>query len=86
MKTIELECVKLIELFDELFDEVIIYDKYGKYKNFWKTLKFAFKLRKKKFDVAIMLHPTNRVHMMSFFAGIPIRIGYDRKMPFSLLA
>ncbi|MFH1310628.1 MAG: lipopolysaccharide heptosyltransferase II [Candidatus Omnitrophota bacterium] len=61
-------------------DEVIIYDKYGKQKSFWNTFKFALKLRNKKFDMAIALHPTTRVHVMFFLADIPERIGYDRKM------
>ncbi len=61
-------------------DEVITYDKYGFQKSFWSTVKFAFGLRKKKFDTAIALHPTNRVHMMLFMAGIRTRIGYDRNM------
>jgi len=65
-------------------DEVIIYDKYGKDKSFLNTIKFAFGLKKKKFDLAIMLHPTNRVHIMAFLAGIPKRIGYDRKFSFLL--
>ncbi len=61
-------------------DEVIIYDKYGKQKSLFGTIKFAFELRKKKFDRAFMLHPTNRVHLISYLAGIPERIGYDRKL------
>ncbi|MBU1128131.1 MAG: glycosyltransferase family 9 protein [Candidatus Omnitrophica bacterium] len=59
-------------------DEVIIYDKCNKQKGLWETIKFAFALKKKQFDLAIALHPTNRVHLMLFIAGIPIRIGYDR--------
>lgn len=65
-------------------DEVVIYDKYGKHKNFFSTLKFAWYLRKKKFDVAFILHPTNRVHLITFLAGIPERIGYDKKLGFLL--
>ncbi|MCQ9206999.1 MAG: lipopolysaccharide heptosyltransferase II [Omnitrophica bacterium] len=65
-------------------NEVIIYDKYGKHKSVFKTLKFALGLRKKKFDLAIMLHPTNRVHLIAYLAGIPKRVGFDRKMPFLL--
>ncbi|MFH1395574.1 MAG: lipopolysaccharide heptosyltransferase II, partial [Candidatus Omnitrophota bacterium] len=61
-------------------NEVIVYDKYGKQKSFWNTFKFALKLRNKKFDTAIALHPTTRVHVVFFLAGIPERIGYDRKM------
>lgn len=65
-------------------NEVIVYDKYGKHKSIFKTIEFALRLRKKKFDLAIMLHPTNRVHLIAYFAGIPKRVGFDRKMPFLL--
>ena len=65
-------------------DEVIVYDKYGKQKSLLNTIKFARSLRKKEFDLAIMLHPTNRVHIISYVAGIPERVGYDRKLSFLL--
>ena len=65
-------------------DEVIIYDKDGKHKSWRRSLKFAQNLRKKRFDLAVILHPTNRVHLVTFFAGIPRRIGYDRKLGFLL--
>ena len=65
-------------------DEVIIYDKYGKQKSLFSTIRFALALRKKKFDLAVMLHPTNRVHLVAYLAGIPERIGYDRKLAFFL--
>jgi len=65
-------------------NEVIIYDKYGKHKNIFSTINFALGLRKKKFDIAIMLHPTSRVHLISYIAGIPKRIGFDRKLSFLL--
>ncbi|MFH1798654.1 MAG: lipopolysaccharide heptosyltransferase II [Candidatus Omnitrophota bacterium] len=65
-------------------DEVIVYDKREMDKSFRNTLRFSLGLRKKKFDTAIALHPTNRVHIMFFLAGIPVRIGYDRKVPFLL--
>jgi heptosyltransferase-2 len=65
-------------------DEVIVYDKRMAQRSFWSTVKFGLMLRKKKFDTAIALHPTNRVHIMLFLAQIPQRIGYDRKMGFLL--
>ncbi len=65
-------------------DDVIIYDKYGKHKSIWATIKFSFYLRKKKFDWVIILHPTNRAHILAFLAGIPRRVGWDRKMGFLL--
>lgn len=65
-------------------DEIIVYDKHEKHRSFFSTVLFAFSLRKKKFDLAIVLHPTNRAHFIGFFAGIPRRVGWDRKMGFLL--
>ena len=65
-------------------NEVIIYDKYARHKNFLSTFFFALGLRKKNFDLAIHLHPTNRCHVISFLAGIPQRVGYDIKCGFLL--
>ena len=65
-------------------DEVIIYDKDCKHKNWLGSIKFAQNLKKMKFDLALILHPTNRVHLVTFFARIPRRVGYDRKLGFLL--
>ncbi|MFA4982566.1 MAG: lipopolysaccharide heptosyltransferase II [Candidatus Omnitrophota bacterium] len=65
-------------------DEVIIYDKLGKQKGLIGNLKFIAKLRRKKFDIAIALHPTARTHQVISMAGIPERIGYDKKLGFLL--
>ncbi|MDD5130190.1 MAG: lipopolysaccharide heptosyltransferase II [Candidatus Omnitrophica bacterium] len=66
-------------------DEVITFDKNIKNSKGWlATLKFAGILRKKKFDLAIVLHPTKRVHLLVFLAGIPKRLGYDHKFGFLL--
>ena len=65
-------------------DEVIVYDKYGKEKGFWATLKFARYLKRKRFDLALILHPTNRAHLVTFLAGIPERVGWDQKLGFLL--
>lgn len=65
-------------------DEVILYDKDAKHKSWLGSMRFASKLKKKKFDLALILHPANRAHLVTFFAGIPRRIGYDRKMGFLL--
>ena len=65
-------------------DEVIVYDKYGTHKRFIASMKFAFALKKKKFDWAVILHPTNRVHLITFFAGIPLRVGWNRQLGFLL--
>jgi len=65
-------------------DEVIIYDKDNKHRTWGMSIKFALNLKKKKFDLAIVLHPTNRVHLVTFLAGIRRRVGYDRKLGFLL--
>lgn len=65
-------------------DAVIIYDKDGKHKSWGRSFKFARNLKKKKFDLALILHPTNRAHLVTFLAGIPERIGYNRKLGFLL--
>jgi len=65
-------------------DDVIIYDKEGRHKSWKRTLEFGFRLRERKFDLALVLHPTNRAHLVSFLAGIPRRVGYGRKSGFLL--
>jgi heptosyltransferase-2 len=65
-------------------DEAIIYDKDGKHKSWLRSAKFSRRLKKKRFDLALVLHPTNRVHLLTFFAGIKKRIGYNRKLGFLL--
>ncbi|MEK6727627.1 MAG: lipopolysaccharide heptosyltransferase II [Candidatus Omnitrophota bacterium] len=73
-------CSKDIVYGNPYLDEVIIYDKEGKHKGWRRSSKFAHNLKKKRFDLAIILHPTNRVHLITYFAGIPRRVGYDRKL------
>lgn len=65
-------------------DAVIIYDKDGKHKSWRRSLKFARNLKKRRFDLAVILHPTNRSHIVTFLSGIPRRIGYNRKLGFLL--
>jgi len=60
-------------------NEVIIYDKAGSEKGIVGTIKFAKMLKSMKFDVAMILHPTSRTNLVTFLAGIPQRIGFDRK-------
>lgn len=65
-------------------DEVILLDKEREHKNWLRSFKLVRKIKKKKFDLALVLHPTNRAHLMVFLSGIPRRIGYDRKLGFLL--
>ncbi|MCM8771049.1 MAG: lipopolysaccharide heptosyltransferase II, partial [Candidatus Omnitrophica bacterium] len=65
-------------------DEVLIYDKEHKHRSWRNSKKFAQELKRKYFDLALILHPTNRMHLVTFFAGIKRRIGYDRRLSFLL--
>lgn len=74
------------ELIEEniFLNEVIPYEKSGSEKNILGQLAFAKKIRAKKFDCVIHLHATNRMHLMGWLAGIPVRIGYDRRAQWAL--
>lgn len=66
-------------------NEVISYDKKLRHRGILDTLRFAMRLRKKRFDLALILHSTARVNLISFLAGVPNRVGYARgKMDFLL--
>jgi len=65
-------------------DAVLVFDKEAKDKGVFGSLKLAGELKQKQFDLAVILHPTVRVHLLMFIAGIPRRVGYDRKFDFLL--
>ena len=65
-------------------NEVLLYDKKGGEKTWIGNYFFARRLAKKRFDVVLHLHPTNRMHWVSWMAGIPIRIGYQKKSAWTL--
>ena len=56
----------------ECVDQVVIWDQIRK------------ELRKHSFDVCVVLNPTQEAHQSSFLAGIPVRVGYNRKWGFLL--
>ena len=60
-------------------DEVIIYDKHNRHRSILKTILFARKLRRKKFDIALVFNPSKRTHWITFLAKIAQRIGYNKK-------
>lgn len=60
-------------------DEVIGYDKRGTEGTWLGALRFTRFLHQKRFDLAVHLHPRDRMHWTSFLARIPIRIGYRYK-------
>ncbi len=59
-------------------DEVIEFDEKGMHKSFLSKIKFIKMLRKKKFDVAILLHRSFTRAFICLLAGIRERIGYKR--------
>jgi len=63
-------------------DEVIMLDKRGKHKGLINSIRFALELKRKNFDLVLILHPTIRIHLILFFARIKERIGYDWKAGF----
>ena len=65
-------------------DEVILYDKKGNERGLWGQFRFSQKLRSKKFDAVVHGHGTNRMHLAAWLAGIPMRIGYERRAPWAL--
>lgn len=65
-------------------NEVIFYDKRGSERGWLGNLRFARRLAKKHYDTIVHLHPTNRVHLVGWLAGIPTRIGYRKKNGWAL--
>lgn len=49
-----------------------------------KKFSFVNSLKEMNMDAAIMLNPSRDLNVMTFLAGIPIRIGYDKKGGFLL--
>lgn len=61
-------------------NEVITYDKKGSEKGLLGNIRFISDLSRKKFNLAIILHPKNSSHLFTFLAGIPERAGYNKKL------
>jgi len=78
-----LEHREIVEVYPYL-DEVILYDKKGSERGLLGQWHFSRKLRSKKFDAVIHAHGTNRMHLAAWLAGIPVRIGYARRAPWTL--
>jgi len=61
-------------------NEIIVCDRCGRHKNLLGIVKLAMSLRRYRFDLALILHPTTRIHLACFLAGIPKRVGFDKKL------
>ncbi|MFA6384381.1 MAG: glycosyltransferase family 9 protein, partial [Candidatus Omnitrophota bacterium] len=65
-------------------DEVVVYDKKKYDSSLFRFLGFVNMLRRRRFDLALVLHPTVRDHLIVFLSCIRKRVGYARKMGFLL--
>ena len=74
------------ELFEQRpeIDELIFFDQQAWKKGFRQKLSLLRQIRRKRFDLAVILSPTKRFHLFTFLTGIPLRLGYDRKWGFLL--
>jgi len=52
--------------------------------SFSEVLRFSRQIKAKKFDICIVFNPSREFHIISYLAGIPVRVGYNRKWPFLL--
>ncbi|MBI3324785.1 MAG: lipopolysaccharide heptosyltransferase II [Candidatus Omnitrophica bacterium] len=76
-------CRELVE--DNLsLNHVLLYDKDARHRGILSSIRFALGLRRWRFDTALVLHPSHRSHWIPWLAGIPVRIGYERKTPWLL--
>lgn len=53
-------------------------------KNLQERFAFLREIRKREFDMAVILNPSKEFNIISYLAGIPVRLGYDRKWGFLL--
>lgn len=67
-------------------DEVIAYDysKRGRHGGIIGNYRFLKEIHKQRFDIAFILHPSVRSHLVPFVTGIPYRIGFDSGLPWAL--
>lgn len=66
-----------------IIDEVIEYED-SRCAGIMPTFRLIRKIKKSKYDLAVVFNPKKKFHIMTFLAGIPIRAGYDRKWGFLL--
>jgi lipopolysaccharide heptosyltransferase II len=50
----------------------------------WEDIALIGRLRREKYDAAVVLNPSRESHHLVFWSGIPIRVGYSRKHHFLL--
>lgn len=63
-------------------DEVITWE--NKKRSFSELLKLSRELKDKRFGISVIFNPSREFNLLTFLAGIPTRVGYDRKWGFLL--
>ncbi len=58
-------------------DEMIVYDNNGRHKRGLGTIRLAKDLRKYGFDMALLMQNAFEAALLTFLAGIPLRVGYN---------
>lgn len=58
-------------------DELVVFDKKADEKGFFSMIKFAKKLKDKKFDAVLVPHPSFKSGLISYLAAIPERVGFS---------
>lgn len=66
----------------DCLDELILWE--NRRHNLREIFKFAGELKRRKFDLCAIFNPSKEFNIISFLAGIPIRVGYARKWGFLL--
>ncbi|UCD55401.1 MAG: lipopolysaccharide heptosyltransferase II [Candidatus Omnitrophota bacterium] len=68
-------CREILE-YNPRIDEIIVYDEKGEHRGIWGKLRFILSLRKKRFDLAILLHRSFTRTFLTRLSGIKNRAGY----------
>jgi lipopolysaccharide heptosyltransferase II len=71
-------CTEMLEANPHL-NEIIVYDEDRKHKGLIGKIALIMALRKKRFDMAFLLHRSFTKALITFLAGIPKRVGYPTK-------
>ncbi|TRZ95033.1 glycosyltransferase family 9 protein [bacterium] len=66
----------------ESIDEIVEWSQ-GRH-SFFQKLKLLSQIKSKKPDIAVIFNPAQELNIITYLAGIPVRVGYDRKWGFLL--
>jgi ADP-heptose:LPS heptosyltransferase len=66
----------------DFVDEVLTWE--NRRHNFSEIIRFSRHLKEKRFSLSVVFNPNKEFNLINFFAGIPRRVGYNRKWGFLL--